>query len=86
MRIHYLLFVLIITLFGYMVCINNDWITHHNDFAVDVARMLNDFNDRLSTKDDLMKRALESYGTQIHINKAWIKRTIAEIDGNKEKG
>ena len=86
MRIHYLLFILIITLFGYFVQANNGWYKWHTQFGTDTAKMIMEFDARLSDKEDLMQRALDSYGTQIHVNKAWIKKTIAKIDENKVKG
>ena len=79
MRIHYLFFILIITLFGFLVHLDNRWFDYHAKFATDTAKMLVEFDKRLIAKDDLMKRALDSYGTQIHVNKEWIKKTIADM-------
>ena len=86
MRIHYLFFILIITMFGFILNIDQTWQKSSDKFVADVVAVLDDFDTRLTAKDDLMKRALDAYGTQIHINKRWIKTTIAKIDDNEVKG
>ena len=86
MRTNYLLFILILVLFGYFVQADSGWYDYHSKFANDTANMLVDFDKRLTAKDDLMKRALDSYGTQVHVNKEWIKKTRSDISDKKGLG
>ena len=86
MRIYYLLFILAVTVFGFVLSINGEWQNSSNKFSNDVMLILDDFDARLTAKDDLMKRALDSYGTQVHVNKEWIKKTRSDISDKKGLG